>query len=517
MSASREKKQRQNSSKLNEKKLTEAQKAAAAKRKTTQYTLIGVVVAVLVAALLFWDAGFIQRNTTALTIGNVEYSPADVNYYYNSVYQNTYLYAYYGLNTYDVSKAPDEQIYSTDKETGEELTWHDYFMKSAIETLVSITASYEAALDAGYTEADVADTVSEEMEALAESASSGGYSSVKQMLVSYYGKTMTKAAYEELITRYSLANLYLEDYYDGIEITDEALEDYYKANADALDTFDYTYIYFKAATVSEKDADGNKLSDDEIKEAKKKAMDKAKAQAEEVLEHLKNGDDVEEIIEKHGPSSSSVNNTAVGSSITAVISEWLTKDGRANGDMEVVEYTDYGYYVLIMNDRYLDETPSADVRHILISAEMDEGAKTPTNAQMLAAKAKAGALLEEWKKGEATAESFAELAEKNSTDTGSNTNGGLYEQVFEGDFVTNFNEWMFGETTREVGETGIVENNGTSYYGYHIIYFEGYNEGDFAWKATADEALRSEAVTEMQEEIESTLTISEGSGMKYVG
>ena len=517
MSASREKKQRQTSNVRNAKKLTAAQKAAAAKRKTTQYTLIGVVVAVLVAALLFWDAGFIQRNTTALTIGSVEYSPADVNYYYNSIYQNTYLYAYYGLNSYDVSKAPDEQIYSTDDKTGEKTTWHEYFLDSAIDTLVSITASYEAALKAGYTVADVADDVKTEMTSLSESASKGGYSSVKQMLVSYYGKTMTKAAYEELITRYALASLYLEKYHDDLDITEEALNNYYKANAKDLDTFDYTYLYFKAATVSEKDADGNKLSDDAIKAAKKEAMEKAKAQANEVLEHLKNGDDVNEVIKNHGPSSSSVNNVAVGSSITSSIAEWLTKEGRTKGDMDVVEYTDYGYYVVIMNDRYVDETPSADVRHILISAEISEGAKTPTNAQMLAAKAKAEALLEEWKKGEATAESFAELAEKNSTDTGSNKNGGLYEQVFEGDFVTNFNEWMFGETKREVGETGIVENNGTNYYGYHIIYFEGYNEGDFAWKNTADEALRSEAVTAHQEELEKPLTITEGTGMKYVG
>ena len=517
MSASREKKQRQNSTEQKEKHLTEAQKAAAAKRKTTQYTVIGIICAVLVAALLIWDAGFIQRGTTALTIGNTEYTPADVNYYYNSVYQNTYLYAYYGLNSYDVSKAPDEQVYSTDEETGETLTYHDYFLKSAIETLVSVTAAYEAALDAGYTEADVADTVKEEMDSLASSASSGGYSSVKQMLVSYYGKTMTKSAYEKLITRYALASLYLEDYYDGVEVNDEALNEYYKEHADELDTFEYTYLYFKAATVDTKDADGNELSEDEIAAAKEEAMAKAKAKAEECLSHITNGEDIEDVIDEHGPSSSSVDTVAIGSNIGTVIAEWLTEDGRQNGDMEVVEYSGYGYYVLILNDRYLDETPSADVRHILITAEMDEDADEPTSAQMLACKAEAESILAGWEAGEATAESFAALAEELSEDAGSNTNGGLYEGVYKGDFVTNFNEWMFGEETREVGETGIVENNGTSYYGYHIIYFEGYNEGDFVWKSTAEEAIRSEATTALQEELESTLTIAEGSGMKYVG
>ena len=81
---------------------------------------------------------------------------------------------------------------------------------------------------------------------------------------------------------------------------------------------------------------------------------------------------------------------------------------------------------------------------------------------------KAEQILKDWKSGDATEDSFSELAKTYSDDTGSNTNGGLYEAVKEGQMVTNFNDWCF-DASRKAGDTGIVESD----YGYHIIYFIG--------------------------------------------
>jgi hypothetical protein len=79
-------------------------------------------------------------------------------------------------------------------------------------------------------------------------------------------------------------------------------------------------------------------------------------------------------------------------------------------------------------------------------------------------------ILAEWKAGEATEDSFAALAEQYSSDTGSNTNGGLYEKVYKDQMVAAFNDWCF-DPDRKTGDTGIVESD----YGYHIIYFAGEN------------------------------------------
>src|SRR5699024_9504390 len=118
-------------------------------------------------------------------------------------------------------------------------------------------------------------------------------------------------------------------------------------------------------------------------------------------------------------------------------------------------------------DRYRDETPTVDIRHILIQAELtqedDEStedvdeSQIPTQEALDAAKAEAEDLLAQWEAGDKTAESFGELANEYSDDTGSNTNGGLYEQVYEGQMFEAFNDWIFDEARQE-GDTTVLEN-----------------------------------------------------------
>ena len=125
-----------------------------------------------------------------------------------------------------------------------------------------------------------------------------------------------------------------------------------------------------------------------------------------------------------------------------------------------------------------------DVRHILLVPEggtMDEtGTTVYTDEAWAACEAEAQAILEEWKQGEATEESFAQLANTHSTDPGSNTNGGLYEQVYEGQMVPPFEEWCFDES-RVTGDTGLVKTS----YGWHIMYYVS-NEPMWVYYAEAD-------------------------------
>ncbi len=529
MSASREKKQRQGSGPAN-KGLSAKEQAAAAKRKTIQYTAIGVVCAVLVAALLIWDAGFIQRGATAATIGNTDYSAAEVSYYYFSAYQVTAMYAQYGLTAYDTSVAPEKQTYSTDAETGEVTTYADYFRQSALDQLVSVTAMYEAAMADGYTEADVKDTVDAEIASTEVSARNNGYSSLKQFLVAMYGKMITPSIYRDIITRQAVADLYKSDYTSSLEYTDADLDAYYAENADTLDTYEYSYLYFTPAEVETTDADGNELSEEEVAAAKTQAMTDAKAKADEAAQRLADGESVEDIAAALEPSSSAAGNSSLGSALNSTYADWLKASGRTAGDVDVVEYTDNGYYAVAFLGRYVDETPSANVRHILIKAELtqddpateeDESATEPTEEQMAAARAKAEDILAQWQNGEATEASFAALADEYSEDArnedGSlSSAGGLYEHVYPGDFVASFNDWLFNEGARKPGDTGIVENSG-NYYGCHVIYYVGSNPGEFVWKRTAEQTMANTATTEWQEGLEANVTVTEQSGMKYVG
>ena len=111
------------------------------------------------------------------------------------------------------------------------------------------------------------------------------------------------------------------------------------------------------------------------------------------------------------------------------------------------------------------------VRHILIQPEgvtADEnGQIVYTEEEWAAAYAEAERILEEWKSGDATEESFGALANTYSGDGGSNNNGGLYQDVnIDASYVEEFRAWAVDENRRP-GDTGIVKTQ----FGYHIMYF----------------------------------------------
>lgn len=141
-----------------------------------------------------------------------------------------------------------------------------------------------------------------------------------------------------------------------------------------------------------------------------------------------------------------------------------------------------------------------DVRHVLFVPEggtTDEtGATFYSDAEWAACEAKAQDLLNAWSKGECDEESFAAMAAAYSQDPGSQSNGGLYENVQQGQMVPEFDAWCFDEK-REPGHFGMVKTT----YGYHLMYFVGstpvweyYSRQDLVAQQTNDlmESLTSE-------------------------
>lgn len=113
-----------------------------------------------------------------------------------------------------------------------------------------------------------------------------------------------------------------------------------------------------------------------------------------------------------------------------------------------------------------------DVRHVLISPEggtTDEnGVTTYSDEEWEACERNAQELMNSWTLGNRSEASFAALAQSASQDPGSASNGGLYQNVREGQMVPEFNDWCFDEK-REPGHSGIVKTD----YGYHLMYFVG--------------------------------------------
>ena len=113
--------------------------------------------------------------------------------------------------------------------------------------------------------------------------------------------------------------------------------------------------------------------------------------------------------------------------------------------------------------------PTVDVRHILFMT-VDSSTREPLSDEEVAEKkAKAEEVLAQWKAlDDKTEEAFGDLANENSEDTGSNTNGGLYENVTPGMMVDSFDKWIF-DKSRKVGDVEMVESE----FGYHIMYYVG--------------------------------------------
>ena len=122
----------------------------------------------------------------------------------------------------------------------------------------------------------------------------------------------------------------------------------------------------------------------------------------------------------------------------------------------------------------------SSVRHILVSVEggtvNEDGSTTYSEEEWNTAYAEAERILQEWKDGEATEDSFIQLVGTYTGDAASIPTGGLYTDVcVDSSFVDGFKNWA-ADKTRVPGDTGIVE----SPYGYHIMYFvEGEDYADF--------------------------------------
>jgi len=136
------------------------------------------------------------------------------------------------------------------------------------------------------------------------------------------------------------------------------------------------------------------------------------------------------------------------------------------------------------------------VRHILI-----QPADKTVEADWATAKTQAEAVYAEFTQGEQTEDAFGELAKLHSAD-GSASQGGLYEGVYPGQMVTNFNDWCFAEG-RKPGDHGIVETE----FGYHIMYFV--EEGDTVyWQTAAQQDYESQYVSDRIEKLTQACTLN---------
>ena len=539
MSASSKKKLRKelNAAAMTEKQLLEQKET----KKLRLYTgLFAAAIAVMILVVVIGrviSSGFIPRSTTALTVGGTKISAAELNHYYidsvnNFLNQAGDMVSMFGLDT---TKALDEQYYNE----AEGDTWADYFLDQATASAQNMYAVYNAAKAEGFTLSQEAkDSIDATVENLKLYATMYGFPSADSYIVAMYGDGCNEKTFREYAEVQMIAQEYAVAKNESLTYDEAAIQAENDLNPAAYSAYTYNYCYLNASKFYQggtKNEDGTTTYSDEEMAAGRAAAEAAAntRAAATTAQELDAAFAALEINAESTTAKSTRMEKTQYANVTTAIREWVTAAERKAGDMKVIpsEYTNEdgtksvsGYYVVLFESMDENLTELVNVRHILVSFEggkTDEttGAVTYSDEEKAAAKAKAEEILAAYEAGEKTEDAFAALATEKTTDPGSQENGGLYENVYPGKMVVNFNDWCF-DAARKTGDTGLVETE----YGYHVMYFVG-NSGmtyrDFmidstlrnndmtAWESELIEA--AELVVENTKYVKSDLTLSSNS------
>lgn len=416
------------------------------------------------------------------------------------------------------------------------MTWYKYFCglaESKLAEYVSFASAQLAAaaekkgssvtVDEVLTKEDK-DQIDDYMKDLKEHALSSGYGGVNKFLSAVYAPGVTEGALRRYLEIEALAYAYVEDFLDSLTYTDDQLTEYRDENPDSFKKIDYVYYtftetYAKDATAAQK------------AEAYAKAKAKAEAFVAEhkTVESFKDGiyelekpkkenatttnatttaattgetaEDIEKIkesiVNKFVSEGVLYNTAKAEAADTKAYYEWAYSADRVANDTYIQEVKasngDLSYTVYIIEKGvYIDEYDSQDVRHILFDIDTSlTGTKLEKAYEE--AKKEAEKVLEEYNKGDKTAEKFGELAKEHTADS-NGEDGGLYENVLKGTMVEEFEDWIY-DANRTAGETGLVKTK----YGYHLMYYVG--KGDTAWKVTAENGLKNDDYEKKLEEL----------------
>lgn len=439
MSASSKKRQRkgEDGEYLNHKARMAKEEADKSRRFTRNSIIVTVIVVVLAVCALLYNTNILYSSFSAVKIGNTSYNVAQYNYFVGATYYTNYYQAVY-IDGVEFTK--------------------EYEREAVLAAMKEHTALYDAAIAAGYELNDEDNaSVQKSLDSMRESAETSGYSNLSQYYAAAYGKGMNEKTYKAILEENAIVSRYTTELVASYEYSQEEIDAQYALYADEFATV--SYLYYKVATASEIYGD---LEEDAKLAAAKEDADKiaAAADADEFNSLIADTFDVEANTQ-----------TTQGKNAYGTSKQWLYDSSRKANETYVYEESD-GYMVMMFLSRDNNDYKTANVRHILINAVADEDG-TYTDESLEAAKEEIERIEALWLE-DPTEENFIALAEEYSEDSGSNTSGGLYENVYKGQMVEEFNDFCFGGRTP--GDTGIVYGSSSYYSGYHLIYYVGEGE-----------------------------------------
>ncbi len=456
--------------------------------------IIGAVLAVALVCVVasFPIRTWMNLNGTYIQVNGDKVTKVEYDYNYNLVsnsfisqYYTTYLY-YFGV---DLSGDLSKQMYS------DTLTWKDHFDELTVERLAQNKSMMKEAKEAGFAH-DTDQEYADFMEDLKDAAETEGMSLknyIQQMYGAYATESRIKPYVEEGIYLSAYNGEVLEERYAP---SDEEIQEYYESNKANYDSVDYYLHTVNAELPTEpteladpvdENEDGEEGSDGEDGSAGEETpYQPSEAEIAAAMEAAK---DAAEAVEKKVETVGELNTNMKKASITYSLQSWLFDEERKAGDTTVIEdATSHRYYVLGFEDRYLDKARSADAR-ILMTKEDGQ------------------AVLDEWKNGAATEESFAEICDKYRDPAVSTAKGGLYEALVSGNMEEELKVWVFDEG-RKAGDTAVITPEGSEYT--YVAYYIAPNEEE--WYLSIRQTLLNERLTEYMEGLAENADVKDPKG-----
>ena len=483
-------------------------KAAKKKKHGKGDKIVGIIAKViciiLIAGIVLYGAGKMltdvftlpQKVLTAATYNGDKLTVAEYNYYYMNLFNtavsrsqqlDSQFQGYGASNYFDTTVDPAEQKYPGDDAPEHVKTWADYFKHSASENGFLVKTMYKNAMseEAKKNGFEITEEQKKEMNTqideiikqLQENADRDDFS-LDNYISKVCGEGLNEKLYRELLERDVIVQYYDEWLQETAKtsIAKEEVDKYYTEHKAEIDIASIRYFTISYA----KPAEGSK----DPSYTKEQAKERADQFIAKVTDEATFVTAVKEFAPPSLKSAYADDSATIAeglkknnlTSISEEFANWVFDAKRTVGEISVFDVSEQeAYYIAyIVEPAHKDtQTASASVRHILVqAATTDANGKKLSDTEVAKnfadAKAEADKILDEWKAGEATEESFSALATAKTDDTGSASTGGLYEDIKnDGKYVPEFTEWALA--THQVGDTGIIKTD----YGYHIMYFVG--------------------------------------------
>lgn len=486
-------------------------------KKVANKVISIVLCAVIVLGVVAFSLNYYGALQRVIKIGGVgsdqSVSIAEYEYYYMRAYNQVryqaqyYQYYYQTSNGYDLSLTPEEQTQTTKDADGNEITWAEKLHEDTLEIIQLHKAYYNEALKMGLklTKADEAfiDKQIEDLRDEAKSAGSNSSSSNSENKVTYslnaylrkvYGGSINERFLRKQLKIQVLAQKYLT------ERTNEIAKDYDQKDIDAeykKDTTAYDFVTFRAYTfkTTELTKEDNE-TDDALKARQAKANAEVKKNANDFYNAVTNDatftakakelnkDTADYNVDKE--TKYSMLKSTAQSTFSEDTAKWLFDSSTKVGSKKLFSDEENGKYIVVLALSKPHQEQTVTARHILFQTKDQNSGNDLSEEEIAKKKTQAEDVLKKFNEGDKAEDSFAALANEYNEDTGSSSNGGLYEHIYPGQMVTEFNDWVF-DANRKAGDVELVETD----YGYHIIYFVAKDGKDYY-----DSAIRSSKANE---------------------